>query len=73
MKLVATHSGITVAEDGASHQAIEDIALMRVLPNVTVIVPADGIETKQVIEAIADFYGPFLCQAWKVKGACGYA
>jgi len=56
VKLVATHSGITVAEDGASHQAIEDIALMRVLPNMAVIVPADGIETKQVIEAIAEFY-----------------
>ena len=41
VKLVATHSGVTVGEDGASHQATEDVALMRVLPNMTVIVPAD--------------------------------
>ncbi len=58
VKLVATHSGITVGEDGASHQAIEDVALMRVLPNMTVIVPADGNETRQVIHTIADYYGP---------------
>src|SRR5208283_4700833 len=49
VKLVATHAGITVGEDGASHQALEDIALMRVIPNMTVIVPSDGFETKQVI------------------------
>jgi len=58
VKLVATHSGITVGEDGASHQAIEDVALMRVLPNMTVIVPADGPETRQVIHAVVDYYGP---------------
>jgi len=67
VKLVATHSGITVAEDGASHQAIEDVALMRVLPNMTVIVPADGIETKQVIEAIADFNGPVYVRLGRAK------
>lgn len=58
VKLVATHGGITVGEDGASHQALEDIALMRVLPNMTVIVPSDGFETKQVIDAIAEYDGP---------------
>jgi len=52
VKIVATHSGITVGEDGASHQGLEDIALMRVLPNMTVIVPADFIETSLVIQAI---------------------
>ncbi len=67
VKLVATHSGITVGEDGASHQAIEDIALMRVLPNMTVIIPADGIETKQVIEAIADYYGPVYVRLGRAK------
>ncbi|MBI4690984.1 MAG: transketolase family protein [Nitrospirae bacterium] len=67
VKLVATHSGITVAEDGASHQAIEDIALMRVLPNMTVIVPADGIETKQVIETIADYNYPVYVRLGRVK------
>jgi|WetSurMetagenome_2_1015567.scaffolds.fasta_scaffold01273_4 transketolase len=58
VKLVATHSGITVGEDGASHQALEDIALMRVIPGMTIIVPADGYETKQVIEAAAEYNGP---------------
>ncbi|MFN3479671.1 MAG: transketolase family protein [Thermodesulfovibrionales bacterium] len=58
VKLVATHSGITVGEDGASHQALEDIAVMRVLPEMTVIVPADGFETEQVISAIAEYDGP---------------
>lgn len=67
VKLVATHSGITVAEDGASHQAIEDIALMRVLPNMTVIVPADSIETRQVIAAIADCYGPVYVRLGRVN------
>ncbi len=67
VKLVATHSGITVAEDGASHQAIEDVALMRVLPNMTVIVPSDGIETKQVIAAIADYHGPVYVRLGRSK------
>lgn len=58
VKLVATHSGITVGEDGASHQALEDIAVMRVLPEMTVIVPSDGFETEQVISAIAEYDGP---------------
>lgn len=58
VKLVATHSGITVGEDGASHQALEDIAVMRVLPEMTVIVPSDGFETEQAISAVAEYDGP---------------
>lgn len=58
VKIVATHGGITVGEDGASHQANEDIAIMRALPNITVIVPADAVETKKAVMAIADFEGP---------------
>ncbi len=58
VKIVATHGGITVGEDGATHQANEDIAIMRALPNMTVIVPADGIETKKAVRAIADYDGP---------------
>jgi transketolase len=58
VKIVATHGGITVGEDGASHQANEDIAVMRALPNIAVIVPADGIETKKAVRAIADYHGP---------------
>jgi len=58
VKICATHSGITVGEDGASHQALEDISCMRVIPNMTVIVPADGVETKAAIHAIAKMNGP---------------
>ncbi|MEK6529198.1 MAG: transketolase family protein [Nitrospirota bacterium] len=58
VKLVATHGGITVGEDGASHQALEDIALMRALPNMTVIVPADATETSSVINEITEYVGP---------------
>ena len=50
VKICATHGGITVGEDGASHQALEDISLMRSIPNMTVIVPADANETKQAVE-----------------------
>jgi transketolase len=67
VKLVATHSGITVGEDGASHQAIEDVALMRVLPNMTVIVPSDGNETRQVVNAIADYIGPVYVRLGRAK------
>jgi len=59
VKLVATHSGLGVGEDGATHQSLEDIALMRSLPNMRVIVPADSVETKKVIEYVSTEYGPF--------------
>ena len=59
VKICATHAGVTLGEDGASHQAIEDIALMRAVPNMNIIVPADDIETHQVIRAIADVKKPF--------------
>ncbi|MCC5815556.1 MAG: transketolase family protein [Leptospira sp.] len=58
VKLVASHGGITVGEDGASHQCIEDFGIMRVIPEMTVICPADFNETKQVIHKIAEFQGP---------------
>lgn len=58
VKICATHAGITLGEDGASHQSIEDIALMRAIPGMTVIQPCDDIETKQVIQAIAKIKGP---------------
>ncbi|MEI7941696.1 MAG: transketolase family protein [Candidatus Riflemargulisbacteria bacterium] len=59
VKICATHAGITVGEDGASHQALEDIALMRILPNMRVIVPADALEAEQVIHYVAEQPGPF--------------
>lgn len=58
VKIVASHAGVTVGEDGGSHQSVEDIAVMRVIPNMTVIVPADGPETLQAIEAAAEHKGP---------------
>ena len=58
VKICATHAGITLGEDGASHQSIEDIALMRSIPGMTVIQPCDDIETKQVINAISKVKGP---------------
>lgn len=58
VKIAATHAGLTVGEDGASHQALEDIALMRAIPNMTVIVPADAEETKQAVKCAAAISGP---------------
>ncbi len=67
VKLVTTHGGITVGEDGASHQALEDIALMRVLPNMKVIVPADATETVSVIKAVAKHNGPVYVRLGRSK------
>ncbi len=59
VKLVITHAGLSVGEDGASHQAIEDLALMCSLPGFRVIVPADSIEAAQAVKFVAETYGPF--------------
>ena len=58
VKIGATHGGITVGEDGATHQCCEDYALMRVIPGMTVIAPADDIEARQVVEAAIKYVGP---------------
>lgn len=58
VKIVASHGGVTVGEDGGSHQALEDLALMRVLPNMVVLVPADGPETRAMTRWAAQYYGP---------------
>ena len=58
VKIVATHAGITVGEDGKSHQALEDLAITRVLPGMTVIAPADAVETKKAIVAVYEHVGP---------------
>lgn len=58
VKVCATHAGLTVGEDGASHQTVEDISLMRSIPNMVVISPADAVETEAAIKAIADYNGP---------------
>ncbi len=58
VKIGATHAGISVGEDGASHQCCEDIALMRSIPNMVIINPADDVEAFQAVLAAADFEGP---------------
>ncbi len=58
VKIAATHAGLTVGEDGASHQAIEDISLMRSIPNMTVINPADSVEAEQAVLKAAEVNGP---------------
>ncbi len=58
VKIAATHAGITVGEDGGSHQSIEDIAIMRSLPHMKIIVPADDVETRQAVRAAAHIDGP---------------
>ena len=58
VKIGATHAGISVGEDGASHQCLEDIALMRTIPNMTIINPADDIEARLAVKAAIDHDGP---------------
>lgn len=59
VKIGATHAGITVGEDGATHQCLEDIALMRTIPGMTVINPSDAVEARAAVEAAMQTYGPF--------------
>ncbi|MDU4202216.1 MAG: transketolase family protein [Negativicoccus succinicivorans] len=67
VKIAVTHSGLTVGEDGATHQMLEDISLMRTLPNMTVTVPADAAETKAIIRWAADYEGPVYIRMGRAK------
>lgn len=67
VKICATHAGITVGEDGASHQTFEDIALMRTIPGMTVINPSDGASVAELIRQATAFEGP----AYVRLGPCG--
>jgi len=58
VKIFATHGGISVGKDGVSHQMIEDIALMRVLPNMTVLAPSDAAQTNKIVHLMAEKKGP---------------
>ena len=58
VKLAGAHAGISVGPDGATHQALEDVALMRVLPNMTVVVPCDAVETEKATLALSERVGP---------------
>ena len=67
VKIAVTHAGLTVGEDGATHQMLEDIALMRALPNMTVIVPADAAETEAAVRWAADYNGPVYIRMGRAK------
>jgi len=67
VKLVSTHGGISVGEDGTSHHSIEDLSLICSLPGFTVIVPADAIETAQAVRVAATSYGPFYIRLCRPK------
>jgi len=67
VKVVATHGGITVGEDGGSHQSVEDLAIMRALPNMTVLCPADGPETEAAVRAAAAYNGPVFIRLGRSK------
>lgn len=72
VKIVATHGGISVGEDGTSHQSIEDLALFGSLPGFTVIVPADAVETAQAVRAAAANFGPFYIRLCRPKAPLVY-
>ena len=59
VKIVCSHGGISVGPDGASHQQVEDIAIVRAIPRMNVVVPSDAVSTKAIVRAIADISGPF--------------
>lgn len=67
VKIVGSHAGLSVGPDGASHQALEDIALMRVLPKMTVVVPADAEEAKKATMAAAEYRGPVYLRLSRVE------
>lgn len=67
VKIVASHAGITVGPDGASHQALEDIALMRAIVNMNIIVPCDGPQTREAVLAAAKYPGPFYIRIGRPK------
>ncbi|MBE9501963.1 MAG: transketolase family protein [Dehalococcoidia bacterium] len=73
VKIVATHSGVTVGEDGFSHHSIEDLALFCSFPGFTVVVPADAIETTQAVRTAANTYGPFYIRLSRPKTPLVYA
>ncbi|MCD6228930.1 MAG: transketolase family protein [Candidatus Omnitrophica bacterium] len=67
VKIVATHGGITVGEDGSSHQALEDIAFLRSIPNIRIIVPSDAPETKDAVLSAYQTSGPFYIRLGRAK------
>ena len=72
VKIFATHGGISVGKDGASHQMIEDLALMRVLPNMTVLAPSDATQTAKIVELMAEHYGPMYARIGRANAPLLY-
>jgi len=72
VKIFATHGGISVGKDGASHQMIEDIALMRVLPNMTVLAPSDAAQTGKIVELMASNKGPMYARVGRADAPIIY-
>lgn len=72
VKIFATHGGISVGKDGASHQMIEDIALMRVLPNMVVFAPSDATQTRRIVERMATKYGPMYARVGRASAPLIY-
>ncbi len=72
VKICATHAGLSVGEDGASHQCLEDLAVMRAIPNIKVICPADAASTRMAIKAAIETHGPFYIRLGRSKVASVY-
>jgi len=72
VKIFATHGGISVGKDGASHQMIEDIALMRVLPNMTVMAPSDAVMTEKIVNLMAENIGPMYARVGRANAPVIY-
>ena len=73
MKLIVSHAGLTVGPDGASHQQIEDVAEMRAIPNMRVLVPADAVAVKYLIRMVASTPGPFYMRLARPSSEVIYA
>lgn len=67
VKICGTHSGVTVGEDGATHQMLEDISLMRTLPNMTVLCPSDDVSTRKIVKEISVYEGPVYLRLSRMK------
>ncbi|UCB59531.1 MAG: transketolase family protein [Thermoplasmatales archaeon] len=73
VKIFATHGGISVGKDGVSHQMLEDFALMRVLPNMTVMAPSDATQTKKIVHLMAEEYGPMYARVGRANAPLIYS
>lgn len=69
VKIAGAHAGVSVGPDGATHQAIEDIAIMRVIPHMTVVVPCDSVQTKKATLALSEMFGPVYLRFGREKSA----